>query len=160
MTELHERVEEIDSNNPAQFVIRQLAIAILVPINGCGVNHAGRYGRGVNRPSRQFDRALKKRLINDAMGLTPDPALPELGDCMTLFVYVAYPCVNLINTVVTIREPPKIALQLLLVQGRLFRESVGNVVKVVGHRLVLRDGEDFVMAVLEKTLASFGGLFV
>ena len=43
VTELHERVKKIDGNNPAQFVVRQLAIAILVPVNGCGVNHAGLY---------------------------------------------------------------------------------------------------------------------
>jgi hypothetical protein len=94
------------------------------------------------------------------MVLTPDPTLPELGDLMPLFVNVAYPCINLIDTVVTIREPFEIALHLLLVEGRLFRKSVRNVVKVVGYRLVLRDGEDFVLAVLEKALASCGGLFV
>jgi len=56
-------------------------------------------------------------------------------------------------------KPLEVPLQLFLVHGRLFGQTVGDVVEIVGHRLVLGDRKDLVSAILEELAASFAGLF-
>ena len=112
-------------------------------------------------PARlQLDGCLEKGLFRDVPVIAPDPRVQELRDLPALPVDEPYPRVDRLAAVVAIREAFEVALDLPHVQRRLLLEAVGHVVEVVGDRLLFRDGEQFVLTVLQETPAAVGGLLV